>query len=692
MKNGNGTSWLHELLGSLPELSSEKQRSELLEKYRQEHKPDVDPVVLEDIEIIAELIVKLKSGAPGHKIAALSELERAQLVETERIIDENLFDYYFQPIVSAADGEIYSYEALMRPKSTMKLTPLHILKYAGLANRLSDIERGTFLNVLQIVDLRKHEFSGKLVFINSIPEARVAPEDYRRISQLLLKHADTAVVEMTEQSQIDDENLDRINERYRNMGVRMAIDDYGTGYSNIGNLLRYMPDFVKIDRSLLSEIQSSPKKRHFVREIIQFCHDNNILALAEGIETSEELRTVILLGADLIQGYYTARPAPEIIQSIPEEIKQEIKRLHQELEDGIGQKIYSADCSEHISLDRLMQSEIKRIVIGAAGDGDVIIEGDSNNDSQIRLETKTGFKGKITLENCWLSSIKNKPCIDIAEDNDVTLNLVGDNKLDLGGIRVPESSKLTIIGDGTLEIDVKGKEYYGIGNGTGLLHGELVFEQSGRITVNGKGETGVGIGSGNGGKITMGSGQYRLNLQGDVGVGIGALYANTELVIHDCDIGMELTQARGCGIGSIGKNRNITIYKASVKIFVSGIELVGIGTLDGEKLKFNIYEASCFITVNGENCSSIAALEGSTDISVDKAAVRITVDGKQSLGIGGFSDETHVNCSNCDLHMTVNSLIDVGRFTKPESFNVECAKVTLVCNSEEVFMVNNGAD
>ena len=692
MKNGNGTSWLHELLGSLPELASEKQRSELLDKFRQEHKSDVDPVVLEDIEMIAELIVKLKSGAPDHKIAALSELERAQLVETERIIDENLFDYYFQPIVSAADGEIYSYEALMRPKSTMKLTPLHILKYAGLANRLSDIERGTFLNVLQIVDLRKHEFSGKLVFINSIPEAKVAPEDYRRISQLLLKHADTAVVEMTEQSQIDDENLDRINERYRNMGVRMAIDDYGTGYSNIGNLLRYMPDFVKIDRSLLSEIQSSPKKRHFVREIIQFCHDNNILALAEGIETSEELRTVILLGADLIQGYYTARPAPEIIQSIPEEIKLEIKRLHQELEDGIGQKIYSADSSEHISLDRLMQSEIKRIVIGAAGDGDVVIEGDSNNDSQIRIETKTGFKGKVTLENCWLSSIKNKPCIDIAEDNDVTLNLVGDNKLDLGGIRVPESSKLTIIGDGTLEIDVKGKEYYGIGNGTGLLHGELVFEQSGRITVNGKGETGVGIGSGNGGKITMGSGQYRLNLQGDVGVGIGALYANTELVIHDCDIGMELTQARGCGIGSIGKNRDITIYKASVKLFVSGIELVGIGTLDGEKLKFSIYEASCFVTVNGENCSSIAALEGSTDISVKFAAVRAAVDGKQSLGIGGFSDETHVDCSNCDLHMTVNSSIDVGRFTKPENFNVECAKVTLVCNSEEVFMVNNGAD
>lgn len=690
MKQNSETNWLHELLGGLLTLSSEKQKSELIEKFKQEHKSADDSLVLQDIDELAALIVKLKSEstAPDHKIAALSELERAQLTETERIIDENLFDYYFQPIVNTVDGEIYSYEALMRPKSTMKLTPLHILKYAGLVNRLSDIECGTFLNVLQIVDLRKQEFSGKLVFINSIPEAKVAAEDYRSISHLLLKHADTAVVEMTEQSEVDDENLERLKERYRNMGIKMAIDDYGTGYSNIGNLLRYMPDFVKIDRSLLSEIQSSPKKRHFVREIIQFCHDNDILALAEGVETAEELRTVILLGADLIQGYYTARPAPEIVQSIPDDIKQQIKHLHQELEDGIGQKIYAADCSERVDLDRLVQSDIKRIVIGANGDGDVIIEGDSNTDSLIRLETKTGFKGKITLDNCWLSSVKNKPCIDIAENCDVTLNLIGDNKLEKGGIRVPQSSKLTIIGNGTLEIDVKSKEYYGIGNGTGLLHGELIFEQSGRITVNGKGETGIGIGSGNGGTIKIGAGQYRLNLQGDVGVGIGSLYADNELVIHDCDIGMELTQARGCAIGSIGKDNDITIYKASVKVFVSGIELSGIGSLDGEKLKFNIYEASCFVTVNGETCSGIAALEGKTDVSVRQAAVRLTVNGKQVLGIGGFSDDTYVQADIADIHAEVDSSIDVNRYARFENYTINSGSTVVEFNGKEVFSVS----
>ena len=603
--------WLHDLLNDVISLTTEEKRAELMEKYRLEHKSETDQLIIQDVDVISELILHSKNNGSllDHRLSALTEEERAELAETEHIIDENLFDYYFQPIVNTTDGEIYSYEALMRPKSSMKLTPMHILKYAGLVNRLSDIERGTFMNVLGIIDLRKEDFLGKFVFINSIPEAKLNVEDFRNVTRLLLKHADTAVVEMTEQSEVDDESLEKLKERYRNMGIKMAIDDYGSGYSNAGNLLRYMPNFVKIDRSLLSGIQNSPKKRHFVREIIQFCHDNDILALAEGVETAEELHTVIMLGADLVQGYYTARPAPEIIDSIPEAIKQMIKRYHQEREDGIGQQVYLADCAERIVLERLMQSKMKRIVIGANGNGDVIVEGDPTVDTQMHIETKKDFSGKITLENAWLTSIKNRPCIDIGEDNNVTIVLRGDNKLDLGGIRVPESSKLTIAGEGKLEIDLDSNEYYGIGNGIGLLHGELVFEQSGRITINSKGQTGIAIGSGNGGIIRINAGQYRLNLQGDVIVGIGSLYSDNELVIHDCDIGMEMTAARGTAIGSIGRNNDITIFKTSAKIFMSGIELVGIGTLDGEKTSINVREASCFVNIKGERCAAFAALD-----------------------------------------------------------------------------------
>jgi EAL domain-containing protein (putative c-di-GMP-specific phosphodiesterase class I) len=543
----------------------------------------------------------------------------------------------------------------MRPKSSLKLSPIHILKYAGLLDRLSDIERNTFLNVLGLIDTRKDEFLGRFVFINSIPEVKLNVDDFRSITRMLLKHSDTAVVEMTEQSELDDDSLEILKERYRNMGIKMAIDDYGTGYSNVGNLLRYMPNFVKIDRSLLTDIQNSPKKRHFVREIIRFCHDNGILALAEGVETAEEMRTVIMLGADLIQGYFTARPTPEIIDSIPDEIKQLIKRYHQERESGIDQQLYLADCSEHILLERMVQSDIRCIVVGANGNGDVIIEGSPNLDSQVRIETRKGFAGKISLVNAWLGSIKNKPCIDIAEECSVKLTLIGDNKLDNGGIRVPESSKLTIAGEGRLEIELDSADYYGIGNGKGLLHGELNFEQLGRITINAKGQNGIAIGSGNGGKINIGSGQYRLNLQGDVAVGIGSMYEGHHLTIHDCDIGMQITSARGAAIGSIGKSDDITIFKASVKLFMSGVELVGIGTLDGEKLKFELYEASCFITIKGDRCSAVASLEGTTDVYFHQAAVKVSVTGNQALGAGGFSGDTTIRQDAGDTHIIIET-------------------------------------
>ncbi|MBP0974335.1 MAG: EAL domain-containing protein [Oscillospiraceae bacterium] len=681
-------SWVHDLLSEVISLSSEQKRAELLSVYREQHTAETDRLILRDADVIAEMLIQSRyAGGALNKIASLTEAEREELEETERILDENLFDYYFQPIVNTIDGEIYSYEALMRPKSEMKLTPLKVLRYAGLVNRLDDIEKDTFLNVLGIIDLRKNEFSGKFVFINSIPEVKLNADDFKSVTRMLLKHADTAVVEMTEQSEVDDESLEKLKERYRNMGIRMAIDDYGSGYSNVGNLLRYMPNFVKIDRSLLTEIHKSPKKRHFVREIIQFCHDNDILALAEGVETADELHTVIMLGADLVQGYFTAKPSPEIITSIPEEIRQLIRRYRQERENGIGQQVYMADCTERILLERLIQTGMKRIVIGAHGNGDVTLEGDVNTDTELRVETRSGFTGKIILENAWLTSIKNKPCIDIGENSDVTLVLIGENKLEAGGIRVPESSKLTVTGDGKLDIELDSDEYYGIGNGVGLLHGELIFEQSGRITVNAHGQTGVAIGSGSGGIIRINQGQYRLNLQGDAGLGIGAMYSQCNLVIHDCDIGMELTFARGAAIGSINRMSCIEIYKTSTKIFMSGVELIGIGTVGGESSKLSLREASCIINIKGECCSAIAALDGRTDLAVERASVRLGVEGKQVFGFGGFTGNTHFTQDTADTHITIDSPEVLPEPPDEERFVVNSGKFVLTQNGKVLYEV-----
>ena len=259
----------------------------------------------------------------------LEESAKVQLVK--KILDENLFTYCFQPIVSAHDGTIYSYEALMRAGIEPKISPLEIIKYAGYLGRLIDIEKATFFNVLNYVRENQSEFSGKKIFINSIPSEQFERKDELKIRNLLNLFEKQIVVELTEQAEIADDRLSEMKRKFEKLGIETAVDDYGTGYSNIVNLLRYMPNYVKIDRMLLSNIQDNPQKQHFVKDTVLFAHDNNFLVLAEGIESSEELKVVIELGVDLLQGYYMARPTPNIVKQIPDKVVNEIKKYSSEI-------------------------------------------------------------------------------------------------------------------------------------------------------------------------------------------------------------------------------------------------------------------------------------------------------------------------------------------------------------------------
>ena len=269
------------------------------------------------------------------KSGELTPEEEAQLELVKKILDENLFTYFFQPIVDAVTGEIYAYEALMRSATDVFVSPLDILRYATRLGRLHDVERATFFNVLNYVEKNRELFEGKKVFINSIPGNQLQGEEAEALNAKLKKLSEFVVIELTEQTEADDETLSKMKKRYTEMGVQTAVDDYGTGYSNIVNLLRYMPDYVKIDRMLLSGIQDNPQKQHFVKDIVLFAAENEFKVLAEGIETAEELDTVIRLKVDLIQGYYTARPSAEVIQNIKPEIELQIRQSHENHHGGM---------------------------------------------------------------------------------------------------------------------------------------------------------------------------------------------------------------------------------------------------------------------------------------------------------------------------------------------------------------------
>ena len=287
------------------------------------------PATSEEVERLVNLAIGRKNN---NKSDALSLIHR-QLTEEEQkvasvvmqILVDNKLSYHFQPIVDAKTAKIYGYEALMRAQVTPYLAPPVILRYAEFFDRLDDVERLTFANVIALMKMHQSILSdGKKVFINSIPGHMLDEDSLRRLEKFMSERPGSIVVELTEHSEAPDDELERRKKTSERIGLYTAVDDYGTGYSNVTNLLRYMPNFVKIDRALLSGIEDSPQKQHFVRDVIEFSHNNNIVVLAEGVETSEELKTVITLGVDLLQGYYLAFPNKDMLQSINSNVAQEI--------------------------------------------------------------------------------------------------------------------------------------------------------------------------------------------------------------------------------------------------------------------------------------------------------------------------------------------------------------------------------
>jgi EAL domain-containing protein (putative c-di-GMP-specific phosphodiesterase class I) len=97
--------------------------------------------------------------------------------------------------------------------------------------------------------------------------------------------------------------------RLRKSGVRLAVDDAGSGYSSLTHILKLAPELIKLDRELVCGIDIDPVRRALVTALVLFAADTGAEILAEGIETSDELDVVRRLGVRYSQGYYLGRPA-----------------------------------------------------------------------------------------------------------------------------------------------------------------------------------------------------------------------------------------------------------------------------------------------------------------------------------------------------------------------------------------------
>ena len=120
----------------------------------------------------------------------------------------------------------------------------------------------------------------------------------------------------------------------------------------------------------------------------------------------------------------------------------------------------------------------------AGGDNTVRIVGAHGYNSDISLRVKDGFTGTIVLQNASFSSDRNVPSIDCGENTDIHILLEGKNTCKGGGIKIPESSRVTFAGNGDMKVQVNSGTYYGIGNDVESKHGVIRFKQDGAISVD----------------------------------------------------------------------------------------------------------------------------------------------------------------------------------------------------------------
>lgn len=231
--------------------------------------------------------------------------------ELAELLKNECVEYYFQPIVDAHSGEVYAYEALMRGKTASLRNPVEILKLAAEEKRLPQIEALTWK--LATKEYFQYVRAGEVketcrLFINSLADQCISPEEADYVEENGKEYLDRIVIELTEEGELSESALSKKRFYAQRWGAAFALDDYGSGYNSEKALLNLRPEYIKIDREIIEGLQTDVNKQKIVENTVSYAHERDMKVIAEGIETVEELKTVIRLNVDFLQGYYIGEP------------------------------------------------------------------------------------------------------------------------------------------------------------------------------------------------------------------------------------------------------------------------------------------------------------------------------------------------------------------------------------------------
>lgn len=253
--------------------------------------------------------------------------------QLESIMEKSMISAVYQPIVSLRNGEITGYEALSRIQlENCDFSVEEMFEYAEQFNYLWMLE---YICRKKAIKGARKDIGNRKLFLNVDPNI-IRDERFKEgmTKSYLDRYGispDNIVFEISERTNIEKvEPFQNTIAHYKKQNYQIAIDDFGKGYAQINRIFFLQPQFVKLDISLIKNIDKDSVKSSLIEGFIRFCHDYQITVIAEGIETKQELKKLIQLGVDLGQGYLLGRPNAKM-RDLPASIAEMIQRENSEL-------------------------------------------------------------------------------------------------------------------------------------------------------------------------------------------------------------------------------------------------------------------------------------------------------------------------------------------------------------------------
>ncbi|MGG1663883.1 GGDEF domain-containing protein [Brevibacillus sp. NRS-1366] len=261
-------------------------------------------------DVVKEMYTSVKHAVHMAKYGITSE-KYSEVTQFHKLLGDENVHMHFMPIIHLPNGAALGWEALVRgPEDSPFATPATLFSYAEETDtvfRLEHICRKRALEQLRYLNPQEK------LFINLDPRAIDDPFLLRGKVFSLLEQFElnphNIVFEITERHAITNYPVFRkIIEEYRKKGYLIAVDDAGAGYSSLESITEIYPDFIKLDMSLIRNIDVDPIKQALLETFVHFADKVSCKIIAEGIETERELKTLMDLGVVYGQGYYLGKP------------------------------------------------------------------------------------------------------------------------------------------------------------------------------------------------------------------------------------------------------------------------------------------------------------------------------------------------------------------------------------------------